>query len=310
MLVLPGQPEIVTLWKFLVMKVHDLAIAAGVMILWGLNLIVVRTGIQEIPPLFLTALRCILVAALMAPFFRPTPDKWPGILMLGIVMGVGHFGFMFLGLRGIDAVTGAVIIQLGVPFSAMLAWLIFGDRLGGREVLGLGLAFGGVAVLAGESKGGDPLSFGFIVAAAAMWAVSNVIVKRLTPIPPAALNGWASLCAVPALLGLSAVFEHGQKEALAQATWHGWGAVFYTACGSSIVAYTLWYRLIATYSLNRIIPLTLLAPVIGMAGGIFLLGEPLTRPRVVGGLMTMAGVAICLPIRFRSERFLPGTTNR
>ncbi|MBX9635788.1 MAG: EamA family transporter, partial [Magnetospirillum sp.] len=60
----------------------------------------------------------------------------------------------------------------------------------------------------------------------------------------------------------------------------------------SLVAYSLWYRLLARHSMNQIVPITLLGPVVGVASGVMLLGEPLSWQKLVGGAITIAGVAV------------------
>lgn len=274
------------------MTPRDLAAALAVVIFWGLNFVAAKTAVGEIPPLMVTALRFIAVAALVVPFLRPSRDKLRGILALSVTLGIGHFGLIFLGLSGIGVAEAAIAIQLGVPFSALLAAILFQDRLGLVPWLGMGLAFGGVALLAEEPSLVAPWSLLAVVGSALAWAVSNVMIKRLGDIHPLTLVGWMSLFAAPQLLVLSFLFEHGQGQALAAATWRAWASVGYTVIASSILAYTLWCYLVAKYPLSRVAPFTLLGPVIGFAAGALVLGEALSWEKVVGGILTVIGVAV------------------
>jgi len=72
--------------------------------------------------------------------------------------------------------------------------------------------------------------------------------------------------------------------------------VIYTGVLSTVVAYGLWYGLLGKYPVNKIVPFTLLAPLIGMAGGVFILGETLGEYALLGGALTLSGVAF---IQFR-----------
>lgn len=276
------------------MSPRDLATALLVVVLWGLNFIAVKTALSALPPFLLTSLRFALVALALAPFHRPSRAQIPAIAGVGLVLGCGHFGLLFLSLSGMDAATTAIVTQLGVPFSALLAWAFFGEKLGPARGLGLCMAFAGVALLAGEPSlpHWTPLAVG--VASMSCWALSNVQVKRLGAVPPLALNGWMAVFAAPMLLALSLGFEHGQAEALARALAAPkvLAGLAYTVIASSLVAYTLWYRLLARHSMNRIVPITLLGPVVGVAGGVLVLGEPLGWHKLVGGALTVAGVAV------------------
>jgi O-acetylserine/cysteine efflux transporter len=131
-----------------------------------------------------------------------------------------------------------------------------------------------------------------VVAAAFVWAVANILIKRLHGINVFVLNAWVALLALPQLVLASLLLEHGQLEALAAADWRGWGAILYMALGASITAYGLWYYLLGKYEVNRIVPMTLLAPVVAVFFAVLILDEPLSVRIVLGGLLTMAGVAM------------------
>ncbi len=288
------------------MSPRDLAAAMAVVLFWGLNFIAAKTTVSELPPLLVASLRFFVVAVLVAPFFRPARDKMRGILVLSVTLGVGHFGLIFLGLSGVGVAEAAIAIQLGVPFSAILAAVFFRDHLEWIPWAGMGLAFGGVALLAGEPSLGSPLSLAILVVAALAWAVSNILIKRLGKVHPLALNGWVALFAAPQLLLLSLLFEHGQISAIGAASWRAWGAMGYTVIASSILAYTLWYYLVDKYPLSKVAPFTLLGPVIGFAAGVLVLDEPLGWEKVCGGLLTVIGVAIIeLRPRRSSETDIP-----
>lgn len=276
------------------MPIKDWLLALTVVTLWGLNFIAVKVAVATVPPFLLTALRFALVAAVLAPLFRPARHQWKGIVGIGAVLGVGHFGLMFVGLSGMDAASAAIITQLGVPFSALLAWLAFGEPLGLGRGIGLVLAFSGVALLAGEPSLPSLAPMLILVAAMVAWAISNVQVKRLGDINPLALNGWMAVFAAPMLAVLSFTVETGHAELPARlmADWRPWAGIAYTVIASSLVAYTLWYGLLRRHPMNRVVPVTLLGPVVAVAAGVLVLGETLTWQKVVGGAITIIGVAV------------------
>lgn len=276
------------------MPLRDWLLALCVVTLWGLNFIAVKIAVQTVPPFLLTAIRFALVAMVLAPLFRPQAHQWKGIIAVGAVLGVGHFGLMFFGVAGMDAASAAIITQLGVPFSALLAWLVFGEPLGMGRAIGLVLSFSGVALLVGEPSLPSLVPFLVLVAAMIAWALSNVLVKRLGDINPLALNGWMAVFAAPMLLVLSLLSESGQAQIPARMMqdWRPWAGIAFTVIGSSLIAYTLWYGLLARHSLNKVVPITLLGPVVATIGGVLVLGEVLTWQKLVGGSVTILGVAV------------------
>ena len=261
------------------MRPIDLLQVLAVVLIWGLNFVAIKTAVTDIPPLALTVIRFLLVGALLTPFFRPQKSHFKMLLLLSVTMGVGHFGLLFLGLRGADAATAALLIQLGVPFSSILAAFFFADRLGWVRSAGMGMAFLGAGLLAGEPSGGTPLAIGALLLSAMCWAGSNILIKQIPQVHPLTIIGWLSLLAVPPLSIMSLLFETDQLLAVRAANWKTWSALGYIVLASSILAYYLWYRLIARLQVNQVVPYTLLAPVIGVAAGVLVLGESGTGKR-------------------------------
>jgi len=273
------------------MSPADWIAALAVALLWGGNVVAVKVAVETLPPFLLMGIRFTIVALLLAPFFRPRRAQVPGLLALALVLGVGHFGLMFVAIRGMDAAAAAVAVQMTIPFSALLAWLVYREALGWARAFGVGLAFAGIVLLAGEPHANGLWPLLVMAASTLCWAVSNVMIKRVGTIDPLTINGWVALFAVPILFLCSALFEHGQVEAIAATGPVGWAGLAYTVIGASLIAYTLWYRLVRRHSLNRIVPFTLLGPAAGITGGVLLLGEQLTWQKLVGGILVVSGVA-------------------
>jgi O-acetylserine/cysteine efflux transporter len=143
------------------------------------------------------------------------------------------------------------------------------------------------------------------VGGALAWAAANILIKRLVTVRPIVVNAWMALMTAPQLFAISTLVETGQLRAIAEAGWRGWGAVVYMAVGASIIAYGLWYSLLGKYEVNRVVPLTLLAPVLAVILAAAILEEPLTLTTVIGGAVTIIGVAMIQflkPARQQMER--------
>lgn len=283
------------------MSPRHIAYALLVMALWGLNFVVSKWALQEFPPLFLMFLRFVLVSALIVPFFRIPRDKLLPIAALSVTLGSVHFPLMFNGLSGIDAATASLAVQAQVPFSSLLAAVVFKDKLGWRRAVGMLAAFAGVLVIAGEPRLGNALPSLFMLLAASLaFAVASIQMKLIGSVNGFAVNGWMALMAMPQLLVLSLLFEHGQMDALANSTWVGWASILYMAVGVTIVAYGLWYPLLSRYDVNQTMPYLLTVPVFGVAAGVMLMGDPVTLNLAIGGALTIGGVAVIVKRRPRT----------
>ncbi len=280
------------------MSLRDSLLALLVMATWGLNFVVAKWGLAEFPPLFIMALRFILVAALLVPFTRVPIGKMLPIGLLSVTLGTVHFPLMFSGLNGIDAATASIAAQAQVPFSSLLAAVLFKDKLGWRRAAGMAAAFAGVVVIAGEPRlAGSLTPLFMILGASVAFAVASMQMKMIVGVDGFALNGWMALFAAPQLLILSFLTESGQMEALTNATAWGWGAIVYMAIGVTIGAYGMWYPLLRRYEVNQTMPYLLTVPVFGVAAGVLLMDDPLTMRLVIGGLLTVGGVAVIVKRR-------------
>ena len=77
------------------MSLRDTLLALVVVVVWGVNFVAIKWGVEEMPPLFLSALR-YLAAALPAVFFvRPPKVAFPILLTYGLAVGVLQFGLLF-----------------------------------------------------------------------------------------------------------------------------------------------------------------------------------------------------------------------
>lgn len=276
------------------MKPLDLLLALLVMLIWGVNFVVAKLGLAEIPAILLMAMRFGAVALFLVPFVRLPRVRLRGIVLLSFSLGTVHYAFMFSGMRDLDAGLTAILTQTQVPFSALLAAILYGERLGWVRGFGMAVAFVGVAIMVGEPQLDIQLiPVLLVIIGAFVWAVSNIQIKELGPVNGFSLNAYLGLFAAPQLLLASFLLEDNHGVALAQADWTAViFAVLYMAVMVQIVSYAIWYRLLRLYAVNQLMPLTLLAPVLGVVAGVVLRGEPVTTQSLLGAAATLAGVAI------------------
>lgn len=284
------------------MRPLDLLLALAVNLVWGLNFVVVKLGLAELPPMLIVSFRYALVALVLLPWLKWPTGRFLQVAAVSVTLGFLHFALMFTGLSGVDASVAAIAAQTQVPFSALLAYFLFRDRLGWKRGAGVALAIAGVVMIAGgpnavEGGGADPFYVMLVVLAAFAWAVSAVQVKKIGTIGTLTLNAWIALLAAPQLLIGSIVMEDASWEMVAGAGWWAWGAVVYMAIAVTVFGYGVWYRLLQRYQVTQVIPLSLLAPTFAVALGILLLDEPATFEKLVGGAMTLVGVAVVTLIR-------------
>jgi O-acetylserine/cysteine efflux transporter len=285
-------------------------LALLVVAIWGGNFVAVKIATATVPPLFLVALRFGVLFLILAPFLPwPRRSQLPLLAGIGLTLGVGHFGLMFVALSlGVDASTMSVAIQIEVPFAAVCAWAVLGEKLTKRHIAGLVLGMIGVLLVAGDPKvltRLDGLAVGLM--AGGLWAYANVQIKQLGrhgALSPQMLNAWLGPFCVGPLLILSFLFEDGQRDALANLDWATVVALAYILGGASLIAYGAWYFLLGRYSVGQVTIYMLLVPVCGVLAGVLLMGETMGLMEMLGGVFIVSGVAVV------QLRRLPGPLRR
>ena len=262
--------------------------------LWGFGFVTSKYAAVHMEPLFFLALRFIAVSLLLVWFVRLPRGQFKAVMLFACSMGAGHFGLFYIALEmGVEASTASIIWQTQVPLTVILAAFWLGDRPGWVGVLGVAIAFGGVLVLVGEPRHFDNgLAIGLMFASCIMWAVANIQAKKLTTVEPLALNAWMSVFSAIILLTCSLILERGQLESFLVADWRLHGSLAYQVVGSTVLAYWIWYFLLARYPVSRVTGFMLLVPFSGVLSGIFALGEPMTWPTALGGVVTLIGVTL------------------
>jgi len=277
-----------------VLKNSELILAASVPLLWGIGFTFAKAGLTEFPPLFLMGLRFSL-ASLLLVWFVPIPrGQLKQIFWISFVGSTLQYGMTFTGLSMIDASLAIIIIHLEVPFSVLLAAIILKDKPGIQRILGMLISFAGIVLIAGQPSLRGQLSAILLTAAGAMmWAVGQVMVKRLKNPPSGfALTAWIGVFSGPQMILGSFIFEDSQLESLSNASWIGWGVILYLALIMTVLGYGIWYSVLSRNPVSKVMPVMLLLPVFTIASSMFFLGEHPSLMIFMGAAVVIGGVSM------------------
>lgn len=262
--------------------------------IWGFNIVAIKLSVDRFPPVFLSFLRFLIVGLAVLPWLSIRRGEMKWLLTAAICSGGLQFALMFTGVKLSGNMSSvAIASQLGVPFATLLSVALLGERIRWRRWLGIALSFTGIVVLAfSPDVFSSAQGLVMIVAAAFIGAVGLVAIKRVHELEPLELMAWLAWASLPFLLPLSLLIEDGQLESLAQAGATGWGALLYSAVLASLFAHTAYFALVRRYPVSSVAPVTVLAPVFSVLFSVLLLGDRLDWRMVMGGLMTLSGVAV------------------
>jgi len=291
------------------LSVRDLLLALAVVFVWGTNFVVIRLGLNALPPLLFASLRFTFVLVPLVFFLLRPNVPMSNLVLYGLAIGLGQFGLLFIAMNGlISPGLASLVVQMQVFFTIGLSMLRTGERLKPFQLAAFALAIAGMAVIvAHNGKGATIAGVLLTVGAAAGWAVANQCSKEAGKVNALAYVVWASLFSLPPLYLLSLWREGWPAIAagLSQATPATWAVILWQSVGNTMFGYGVWAWLLARYPAATVSPMTLLVPVFGMGASALVLGEPLESWKILAGLLVMSGLALNLFWGRRKPKLIP-----
>ena len=157
------------------LSMRDALLALAIVFVWGTNFVVIRLGLNALPPLFFATLRFIFVFAPAALFLPRPKTSWSNLAIYGVCIGLFQFGFLFIAMKGqISPGLASLVVQMQVFFTIGLSMLRTGERLKPHQMAAFAFALAGMGVIAANNGHGATLSGIALVLVAAMgWAFGN-----------------------------------------------------------------------------------------------------------------------------------------
>jgi O-acetylserine/cysteine efflux transporter len=278
------------------LSLSHLLLALSVVFIWGTNFVVIRWGLDGLPPFLFATLRFTFSALPWLLFIRRPAVPWHKLAAFGVLLGVGQFALLFLAMRAdISPGLASLVIQVQVFFTIGLSMLALGERVRGYQLVGLLLAVAGLAVIASHLDATLTVKgLALILAAAFFWACANMVAKSAGRVDMLGFMVWTSLFAVPPLLGLSLWLEGPQliQSSVANASASVWACVLWQAVGNTLFGYGVWNWLLGRHPAATVTPMALLVPVFGMGASALSLGETLPGWKLMAGALVLCGLVV------------------
>ncbi len=287
------------------MSIRHVLLAIFVTAIWGVNFVVIKVGVGEIPPLLLASIRFALTA-LPFVFFIPRPKcSWKLVVGFGLALGVVKFGLIFTSVSlGMPAGLTSVVLQVQAFFTVFLAIIIFKEKPKRLQLVAGSIAIAGLIIIStSRAASADLLPFLLVIMAAMAWAIANLLTSKAGKINMLSFLVWSSLVSPVPLFLLSLTFEGwGEiQAAMTGLTLTGIGAIAFLVYISTTLAFGSWSWLISRYSASIVAPFSLLVPVFGLTSAYFLIGETIAPTEAIGSVLLVLALGInILALRRRS----------
>lgn len=297
------------------MRARDVADLLLLAALWGASFLFMRVAAPQFGPFPLMAWRTGIGALALLPLLflaggaRELVRAAPRIALVGLVNSALPFVLFGYAMLHLSAGFASVLNAVAPFWSAIVAFLWFGERLGAFRIAGLVVGFSGVLILvwgrAGFGEGGTGLPILAALAATLSYGIAANYTRRY-------LGGVTALTNAAGSQVFAALF----LAPLAWLYWptrmpdmQAWLNVVLLGVLSTGLAYVLFFRLIARVGPNRAIAVTFLIPVFGMLWGALFLRESVDLRMVAGAAVILAGTALTTglvdPTRWLRPRVTP-----
>lgn len=283
-------------------KTHLDALAIGLLIaccaFWGLQQILIKTTVAEVPPLWQASIRMAGAVLLLwlwcvwrrVPLFE-RDGTLPGGLLAGLLFA-GEFAGIYLGLQNTSASRLTVFLYTA-PFwvSLVLPRWVPAERLRGFQWLGLLIAFAGVVLAFSEGFGhmsstqlvGDAMA----LAAGMLWGLTTITLRTTRLATASAEKTLFYQVAVTAAVCPLLSLALGERWGLSYSAW-AWTSIGLQTVVGAFASYLAWMWLLRHYPATQMSSFTFLTPLFALVFGVVLLKEPLTAQLI----LALAGVAV------------------
>lgn len=269
------------------------------LILFGSTWVVVKIGLESVPPFTFAVVRFVLAFAVLGLVFRIWQFRTPAIpnirrkiFVAGFLMYGLNFLFIYIGQQYIQASLAAVIFATMPFFTGLFShFLLPNERLRKNVVIGMIVGFFGTLALFSNnlSIDGPVLGMLSLLLSSIFCSWATVLIKRdLTEISPVQL----SILQIPAgliVLAPAMLFELPLKFEFNASSV---GALLYLALFGTGAAFIGWYVLLKRVSAVALSLMTFLEPLVAMGLAYLLLQEKLESHFLFGGALILVGVLI------------------
>tara|TARA_B100000953_G_scaffold133213_1_gene110104 strand:- start:239 stop:1099 length:861 start_codon:yes stop_codon:yes gene_type:complete len=275
---------------------RDILIAISVPILLGFGFVIAKPAMQYFPPYLLMGLRFTIPALILVWWFPIPKGLFLDLFKVSFIGSTLQYGLTYTGLNIIDASSAVLLIQLEVPFGIIIAFFLLKEIPSIKNIIGLGIAFIGVFILTGAPNlEGKFIGVLLTLSGAFTWSLGAVMAKPISKkIGAFALMTWLCVFSGPILILVSVIFNGNPMQYILSANFYSWLTVIYLGLFMQPAAYGAWYYVLSRYPVNKVMPVLLLLPMVGLITAIFLLGEDPPKQVFLGGTIIVFGVAMIL----------------
>ncbi|NQY54712.1 MAG: DMT family transporter [Campylobacteraceae bacterium] len=264
-----------------------------VVLLWSGNFIFIKFVLKEFDVFTALFYRLLLVFLILFPFVKkPEKKDFLFLLLTSIVLVPGHYGLLFLSLKHTQSVGAiSVVIQLAIPFSILLSWIIFADSPGRMRLTGLSIAFVGIIAMFYEPSSFKNITALLIGTASAFClGLYFILVKKLKNLSSLSIITYTSLFGLPFIYIIMLFNDESLFSILEIKDKMSWFSFLYTVIAGSILGHGLWAWLVKWQSISLISPFLLSVPMFAVFLSAIVFKETITIEFLLTASIIILGI--------------------
>jgi drug/metabolite transporter (DMT)-like permease len=291
--------------KSLTRSTFDLRVVLAflaIYLLWGTTFLAIRIAVREVPPLFAAGTRMFLAGVILFAFMwmrgatLPTKQQWRSLALMGALMFVLDYGLLFWAEKyvpsGIAAVLSATVPLMTITFE-MVVFRMQPFRWSLVCAVLLGFCGVGVLMMPDPHQALPILPCLAILLGTAGWCLGTVLSRRLVlPESRPVTAGGAMMIGGAILLLLSGGF--GELHPFPHVSRSAALALSYLITCGSLLAFTAYVWLLGRMPASKVSSYAYVNPVVAVALGYFVAGEPITTHVVTGAALVLISVFLIL----------------
>lgn len=288
--------------------VHPLlpdASLVGVALIWGINIPIMKTGVDQTNPFVFNAIRLAISAIVLTLLglrerrlgIRPQPGiRLRQLVIYSLIVSALYQLLFLLGIARTTSGNMALIIATVPMWTALLARVFLQEKLRRIAWFGLWIALAGtivVAVQKGDVSTGPEHLLGnlFVLGAALAWSGGTVYSRpMLTKISPMQLSASAAVMALPFHILFAG--GHYADSIPSLSSMRVWLIILYSGTLSTGLALPMWSFGVRHAGAAHASIIQNLIPVIAMVAAWLARGEAATTAQIVGGGLILSGLVI------------------
>jgi drug/metabolite transporter (DMT)-like permease len=283
-------------------RVRVLLAFFAIYVLWGTTFLAIRVAVEELPPLFAAGTRFFIAGIVLFGFMlakgerRPSARQWRNLLVMSLLMFVAEYGPLFWAEKYVPSGVVSVLAATIPILTLVLEMLVLRQqrwRLSLAAATLLGFAGVGVLLLPGGEQHFGLVPCLAILAGCTTWSLGTVLTRSMDlPKARPLTAGAAMMLGGGMLLLLSAGF--GEMHPMPHVSLRAVLALLYLIVFGSLLAFTAFVWLLAHMPATRVASHAYVNPIVAVALGYFVAGEPVTMRTLAGTALVLVSVFIIL----------------